>query len=145
MKASADLHNQINVNHMLLQQCTPSLQWFSYKDNINTLYVCVIYPYLNPHNNNTQCQCQRFPAHKWLLGGKSTHGVWSIFDSLTASITSIFYAKVKSGNGLDQACILMHFSTGFHQLCLLGSCVINWTLMHINNILTRLISVFECR
>lgn len=38
-KTSADLYDQINVNHMLPSLCTPSLECFSYKDNINILYV----------------------------------------------------------------------------------------------------------
>lgn len=118
-----------------LNQCQPHAASTTY--SLITMFmhgqykytVCLIKPYLNPCNSNTYCQCQRFPAHKWLLGGKSRHGVGRIFDSLTAFITFIFYGKWKVGNVLAQAYIPMHCSKGIHQIHLLGSCLIKWIFM----------------
>lgn len=112
MKASADPHNQINVNRMLLQRYTLSYNVFSYKDNINILYDLFSTVWIH----RTVMLIVNAKDFQPTQGGKSTQAS-STFDSLTASITSIFYAKRKVESGVDQA----FFSSAFY-----GSLEVQW-------------------
>lgn len=119
MKASANLHNQINVNHMLLQQCTPSLQYCSFKDNINILRVLFSPVWIHTWAI-LSVNAKDFQPTSDIWAANQHKHVWQL-DNLTASISSIFYVIGEVGNGLDQAFIPVHFSKGLEVVRLTKS------------------------